>query len=292
MFIVRQQIILRVARGTWHPQRCESRTEVETRRQPKPTKKIPTGRSHLSYRLWLWLISTCIHSNNRYDYRTTVVFAMEPFKLLCRLGWFLLALLASKTMTMTMTTTMTTTMAFVAVRPSGRKVASSCTATFLSSNNNSNNSNNKNQEPNLDRMKEIMNEETSNVGMMKLAAEQMRNLRPQDIDKMIADMEQMNPLQKQALKAMGADPNTMMETMKMLRGTCSVLGNGQMMRISNAWLIHTHTHALVLTHTLTHTHVHSIPFHYTHTHSLSLSCSHMSIHPSIHSIHRSQITRK
>ncbi len=75
-----------------------------------------------------------------------------------------------------------------------------------------------NNDPNVDRMKQIIQEEASDANMMKSAAEQMKNLTPDQIDSMIRDMEQMNPIQKQALKALGMDPEAMKQTMKMMKG--------------------------------------------------------------------------
>ena len=47
------------------------------------------------------------------------------------------------------------------------------------------------------RMQEILQEEASNSNSMKAAAEQMKNLKPEDMDKMLQEMDNMNPLQKQ-----------------------------------------------------------------------------------------------
>ncbi len=73
--------------------------------------------------------------------------------------------------------------------------------------------------PNVDRMKQIIQEEAADANMMKAAAEQMKNLTPAQIDMMIRDMEQMNPIMKQGLKALGMDPEAMKQTMKMMKGT-------------------------------------------------------------------------
>ena len=47
------------------------------------------------------------------------------------------------------------------------------------------------------RMQEILKEEASNSNSMKAAAEQMKNLKPEDMDRMLQEMDSMNPLQKQ-----------------------------------------------------------------------------------------------
>lgn len=56
-------------------------------------------------------------------------------------------------------------------------------------------------------MKELIQEEASDANMMKAAADQMKNLTPDQIDAMIRDMETMNPIQKQ-----GADWRIMLWT--------------------------------------------------------------------------------
>jgi len=81
--------------------------------------------------------------------------------------------------------------------------------------------------PNVDRMKQLIQEEASDANMMKAAAEQMKNLTPEQIDMMIRDMEQMNPIQKQALKALGMDPNAMMQTMKMMKDNPQMIESAQ-----------------------------------------------------------------
>lgn len=50
-----------------------------------------------------------------------------------------------------------------------------------------------------------------------MAAEQMKNLKPEDIDKMLEEMENMNPIQKAALKAMGMDPEMMKKSLDMMK---------------------------------------------------------------------------
>ena len=53
------------------------------------------------------------------------------------------------------------------------------------------------------RMQEIFKEEASNVNSMKAAAEQMKNLKPEDMDRMLKEMDNMNPLQKQVRRDIG-----------------------------------------------------------------------------------------
>jgi len=65
------------------------------------------------------------------------------------------------------------------------------------------------------------------MDMMKQASEQMKNLTPEQIDQMIADMENMNPIQKNALKAMGMNPDTMKETMQLMKNNPQMMESAQ-----------------------------------------------------------------
>lgn len=55
----------------------------------------------------------------------------------------------------------------------------------------------------------------------------MKNMKPEDIDKMIEEMDNMNPLQAGALKAMGMDPEMMKKTMKMMKENPSMIESAQ-----------------------------------------------------------------
>jgi len=59
------------------------------------------------------------------------------------------------------------------------------------------------------------------------AMEQMKNIKPEDIDRMMEEMDKMNPLQKNALKAMNMDPDLMKKRMKMMRDNPSIVANAQ-----------------------------------------------------------------
>jgi len=63
--------------------------------------------------------------------------------------------------------------------------------------------------------------------MSAAAIDQMKNLKPEDIDKMLVEMENMNPIQKNALKAMNMDPDMMKRTMEMMRDNPSMVTNAQ-----------------------------------------------------------------
>lgn len=73
---------------------------------------------------------------------------------------------------------------------------------------------NKNNEA---RMKEIMAEEALNAESLKASAEQMKNMKPADIDNMIRELDAMPAAQKAQLEAMGMDPDMMKSTMKMMK---------------------------------------------------------------------------
>uniref|UniRef100_A0A7S4EKI1 STI1 domain-containing protein n=1 Tax=Pseudo-nitzschia australis TaxID=44445 RepID=A0A7S4EKI1_9STRA len=63
--------------------------------------------------------------------------------------------------------------------------------------------------------------------MSSAAIDQMKNLKPEDIDKMMEEMENMNPIQKSALKAMNMDPEVMKKTMQMMRDNPAMVANAQ-----------------------------------------------------------------
>lgn len=63
--------------------------------------------------------------------------------------------------------------------------------------------------------------------MSSAAIDQMKNLKPEDIDRMMEEMENMNPIQKSALKAMNMDPDMMKKTMKMMRDNPAMVANAQ-----------------------------------------------------------------
>jgi len=63
--------------------------------------------------------------------------------------------------------------------------------------------------------------------MSSAAIDQMKNLKPEDIDRMLGEMENMNPIQKSALKAMNMDPDVMKKTMEMMRDNPAMVANAQ-----------------------------------------------------------------
>lgn len=77
------------------------------------------------------------------------------------------------------------------------------------------------------RMQEILAEEANNPTNMKAAAEVMKNIKPEDFDRMLKEMDTMNPIQKGALKAMGMDPEMMKKTMQMMKENPQMIESAQ-----------------------------------------------------------------
>jgi hypothetical protein len=67
------------------------------------------------------------------------------------------------------------------------------------------------------KLQEIIKEETSSPVGMAAAAEQMKNIKLEDLERMAKEMDNMNPIQRGALKAMGMDPERMKKSMEMMR---------------------------------------------------------------------------
>ena len=63
--------------------------------------------------------------------------------------------------------------------------------------------------------------------MSSAAIDQMKNLKPGDIDKMLQEFDNMNPIQRNALKAMKMDPDMMKKTMEMMRDNPSMVTQAQ-----------------------------------------------------------------
>ncbi|CAJ1952550.1 unnamed protein product [Cylindrotheca closterium] len=83
------------------------------------------------------------------------------------------------------------------------------------------------EEDQAKRMQEILAEEANNKTNMKAAAQAMKNIKPEDMNRMLEEMENMNPLQQGALKAMGMDPAMMKKTMEMMRDNPKMVESAQ-----------------------------------------------------------------
>jgi len=71
--------------------------------------------------------------------------------------------------------------------------------------------------PDAERMKKILEEEANNPQNLKATAEAMKNLKPEDIDKMLEEMDNMPAAQKKQLEAMGMNPDIMRQSIEMMK---------------------------------------------------------------------------
>jgi hypothetical protein len=71
--------------------------------------------------------------------------------------------------------------------------------------------------PDPERMRQIMEEESKNPANLKASAEMLKNLKPEDLDSMLREMDNMPESQKQQLKAMGMNPDIMRQSMEMMK---------------------------------------------------------------------------
>lgn len=62
--------------------------------------------------------------------------------------------------------------------------------------------------PSADDMRRIMEEESTNPDTLAASAAAMKNMTPEDMEKLISEMEKMPDEQKAQLKDMGMDPDT------------------------------------------------------------------------------------
>ena len=67
------------------------------------------------------------------------------------------------------------------------------------------------------QMKESLEQEAMNAATMKEAAEQMKSMKPEDIESMIREMDNMPAAEVEQLKSMGMDPEVMKSTMEMMK---------------------------------------------------------------------------
>lgn len=81
--------------------------------------------------------------------------------------------------------------------------------------------------PSPDEIRRLMEEESSNPVTLAESAERMKNMTPEDMAKLIDEMEKMDPVQKAQLKAMGMDPDTMLISMKMMKDNPQMMATAQ-----------------------------------------------------------------
>lgn len=71
--------------------------------------------------------------------------------------------------------------------------------------------------PDADKMKQILEEEATNPENMKATADMMKNLKPEDIDNMLKEMDSMPATQREQMKAMGMNPDIMRQSIEMMK---------------------------------------------------------------------------
>jgi len=81
--------------------------------------------------------------------------------------------------------------------------------------------------PSPEEMRRLMEEESRNPATLAESAERMKNMTPEDMSKLIAEMENMPAEQKAQLKAMGMDPDTMLVSMKMMKDNPQMMATAQ-----------------------------------------------------------------
>jgi len=72
-----------------------------------------------------------------------------------------------------------------------------------------------------------MEEESNNPATLAASAERMKSMTPEDMTKLIAEMENMPEAQKDQLKAMGMDPDTMLISMRMMKDNPQMMATAQ-----------------------------------------------------------------
>jgi hypothetical protein len=81
--------------------------------------------------------------------------------------------------------------------------------------------------PSAEDMRRIMEEEASDPEVLAASAAAMKNMTPDDMAKLIKEMENMPDIQKKQLKDMGMDPDTMLVSMKMMKDNPQMMATAQ-----------------------------------------------------------------
>ena len=81
--------------------------------------------------------------------------------------------------------------------------------------------------PSPEDIKRMMEAEASDPTTLAESAERMKNMTPEDMSTLIAEMENMDPVQKAQLKGMGMDPDTMLISMKMMKDNPAMMATAQ-----------------------------------------------------------------
>lgn len=80
-----------------------------------------------------------------------------------------------------------------------------------------------------ERMQAIVAEETMNPVSMAEQAERMKDMKPEDMDSIIQEMDSMDPVQAAQLKAMGMDPDLMKKSLLMMKENPNMMATAQKM---------------------------------------------------------------
>mmetsp|Transcript_14109 Transcript_14109/g.30665 ORF Transcript_14109/g.30665 Transcript_14109/m.30665 type:complete len:431 (-) Transcript_14109:92-1384(-) len=81
--------------------------------------------------------------------------------------------------------------------------------------------------PSADDVRRIMEEESTNPATLADSAAAMKNMTPEDMEKLISEMDNMPEAQKAQLKDMGMDPDTMMVSMRMMKENPQMMATAQ-----------------------------------------------------------------
>jgi len=81
--------------------------------------------------------------------------------------------------------------------------------------------------PSAEDMRRIMEEESENPQTLADSAAAMKNMTPEDMAKLIGEMESMPDEQRKQLKDMGMDPDTMLVSMKMMKDNPQMMATAQ-----------------------------------------------------------------
>jgi len=71
--------------------------------------------------------------------------------------------------------------------------------------------------PDAERMKKIMEEESGNPENLKASADMLKNLKPDDLDTMLSQMDNMPAAQREQMQAMGMNPELMRKSVEMMK---------------------------------------------------------------------------
>lgn len=79
------------------------------------------------------------------------------------------------------------------------------------------------------KIKQMMMEESMDPASMAATADRMKNMKPEEMDVLIKEIDDMDDAQRQQLKAMGMDPTMMKMSMKMMKENPAIMQSAQRM---------------------------------------------------------------